>query len=153
MIVSTSVLVVEWDPCFHCVCPQEASQLPPTSLGDSQDQQVGTPQASFKLLPLWWFQSMWDFMCALQNQSLFLMTGSPIHKAPLLPSKPDILGACLPIVGIPKGAQCGAPTPYSMGVTSAVVIILSFVSCLSWKCESVLNFYPSYSFCNFSFLS
>lgn len=52
MIVSTSVLVVERDPCFHCVCPQEASQLPPTSLGDSQDQQVGTPQASFKLLPL-----------------------------------------------------------------------------------------------------
>ena len=60
------VPVVERDPCFHCVCPQEASQLSPTS----QDQQVGTPQDSYKLLPLWWFQSLWDFMCALQNQSL-----------------------------------------------------------------------------------
>lgn len=64
------VPVVERVPCFRCVCPQEASPLSPTS----QDQQVGTPQDSFKLLPFWWFQSCEILCVPFKTRLLFLMT-------------------------------------------------------------------------------
>ena len=49
--------------------------------------------------------------------------------------KPDTLGTCLPVQDSHAwdgGARCGSQSPHSLGRISAVVIVASFVGCLTW---------------------
>ena len=74
--------------------------------------------------------NMWDIVQTVKEQSLcFLQPSvSPVCKF-CWPSKLELLGTC-PAGAEPPGwgAHCGAWTPHSLERTSAIVIILLFVS-------------------------
>lgn len=77
-------------------------------------------------------QSMWDFEWSHYECCLcFLKLSIKSH----LPSNQTLLGLVFLVRDNHAGdggAQCGSQSPHSLGRISAVVIIASFVGCLTW---------------------
>lgn len=70
------------------------------------------------------FQSVWDLMCALWKQSLFLATLWPSCAPALLVFKADVLWAGLTCTGPPAGELHRSSEPPLLGRTSAAVAAL-----------------------------
>ena len=106
-----------------------------------QDQQVGLTQDPFKLLLLPWVLEHVRFcVCPLRIESLF-SSGLWDSWKPHWPSKPNV-----PSTRLGWGAQHGVQILYSLGRTSAIVIILLFVGCLPKSVGlTILWLCPSYS--------
>lgn len=94
-----------------------------------QDQQAGLIQAPFKSMPLWGELELERFCVHLYEQSLYFPqpSSSPVHN-PCWPSKPDVLGTCLPVVGsLSREAWYGAWSPHLPGKPFTIVTIFPFV--------------------------
>lgn len=111
-----------------------------------QDQQVGLTQGPFKLLRTCWVSECVKFLHA-PFKSRSSISYSPL--APLNTSPPGLQNQCLSCAApMGWGAQCRAQTPCTYWKTSAVVVILQFISCLlrgvGLDCTGSLFLLPSY---------
>ena len=135
---SASVLMVERAPkngCCQHLCPHGDSQLPLASLEVLQDQQVCLMHVPFILFPLHLFSGcVRCCVCLLRAESLFPTALRLSCMQALLDFKATCSRSSSSWSSTPVGkACCGALTPYPLGRTSAIMIILPFMGCLSQK--------------------
>ena len=125
VLSSTSVLAVDWAPnngCHQCLWPQGEFWLPPAS-----------PGASLRSTSLFWPSFLSNYFFCPESQSLWDVCVCVHMCAPF--NSPLALRSYLPGAHHPvEGTQVGSPlwgwSPQSLGIASAIVIILPFVVCL-----------------------
>ena len=125
VLSSTSVLAVDWAPnngCHQCLWPQGEFWLPPAS-----------PGASLRSTSLFWPSFLSNYFFCPESQSLWDVCVCVHMCAPF--NSPLALRSYLPGAHHPvEGTQVGSPlwgwSPQSLGIASAIVIILPFVGCL-----------------------